>query len=68
MGRRQPRPQREKTPAEHLREAQMNQGRAALYAASSPRGTAMSRAAGRKVVGLIATVAVGGAIIWALAF
>jgi hypothetical protein len=68
MGRKQPPPQREKSPIEHLREAEMNRGRAALYAASGPRGTAISRSNARKWLGLIATVVVGGAIIWALAF
>ena len=68
MGRKPPPQQREKSPIEYLREAEMNRGRAALYAASGPRGTAISRSTARKWVGLIATLAVGGVIIWALAF
>jgi hypothetical protein len=67
MAKKQP-PAREKSPAEHLREAQMRQGRAALYLASPARGEALSRATARKWVALTLTVAFGAAIIWALAF
>lgn len=64
MGRKKE-PERPKTAYKHLREAELNRGRAALYV--GPRGSALTRGTVRKWFMLITTVAIGGAMMWALA-
>jgi hypothetical protein len=60
--------ERPKTAAEHLREAELNRGRAAMYLAQQPSRSGLSRSSVRKWFALIAATVGGGVILWALAF
>jgi hypothetical protein len=69
MARPKKEPERPKTAAEHLREAELTRGRAAMYLAQQPGGGGgLSRYTARKWFALIGAVAFGGVVIWALAF